>query len=85
MSDMSECDCKLCQYRDHIPKVTEAIKACIPSISYIAYISDESSIWDFTPEASELSELEKTLGVSVRPEDYLWEVAKRIGELAQSG
>jgi hypothetical protein len=53
-----------------------------------ALVTDESIIWDFVPNTLSkrggkqwLSHIEKSFGLPVELNDYIWEVAKKIHDL----
>lgn len=54
-----------------------------------AYVTDESSIWDFHPmkkgQEDWLKKVSEKLGFEVTTKDYLWEVAEQVRAKQWSG
>ena len=42
-----------------------------------ALVTNESQVWDFTSDKSELKQVSKKLSFSVDENDYIWELAER--------
>ena len=56
--------------------VLDAIKE-VMGISGIV-VSDESMLSDFSPDASEVAEIGRTLGIEIKRSDYIYEIALRL-------